>query len=752
MSLVSVLGEYRQICEELGLQPLLALEKAFAASPEKVDLILLIVSSKHFESLIKLLERRDDIERVDLSGIKITMTQLVRLFSVLSDGCVKELILRNVHLGIQGGEAVRKLSIACDDLIYVDLTGTLLPEYLEASIKTQVEMNNICFQKKMQYWQKAVEPEAPRSWRWRVESWTEENETEPKKPVLKSMQNDSLWGIARSVMEGGVLFTDKEFPPEEALKNPNVTWIRVSSLLTEAKKRECCCVGEKPLYHSRYNDTKNFCAALNVVQQFHHLSKQLCVRRLPNLGLFAFCFCIRSSLVTVIVDDQIPFLNGEPAGIHHGRDSDDYWGCLVEKAFAKLYGGYDNISGVTFGSALSQLTGGITFAIDWKFLRQKFTETELFRFLRDLTNSKKVLAARLIPRNSMAMLSAKEKGIEPHMSYVVTATEAHRDEKPHPSYMVQLSCPNKLESEDTFFISYSKMKSVSGLPRYWIGFEDFLTYFDKICLLLWPRNDPLTNHKNVVEHICECFGGTDSSSKFATNPSFLLTNMGKPQSEIMIVLRKSDDYTANRSDWIQLHVHKVNDNGNEIERRYDICSRNALLCTEKLYEEEAAFVIRLRENERLQITASASSRCICTLTATSTDRFQINPFPSFYECTIEGILTKRDVLNSSLVLTNTSQEKVEKIVVALSQEPVRKRTHSVGLELWVNPDFCCEDGRPHFVTEFRRDVLVVFCFDLCVKPNDKINIIPLTKKHSENVPFAMSVYSSVPLERENKMI
>ncbi|ESL06858.1 calpain-like cysteine peptidase, partial [Trypanosoma rangeli SC58] len=751
MALFSVLDEYRQICEERGLQPLRALEDGLATSPEKICLSLLVVSSRHFETLIALLERRDDIEKLDLSGIQIPVVQLVELFSVLCNGCVKELILKNVELGVQAGEALLKLCIAYRDLIHVELAGTFLPEFLEIAIRTQVEMNHLHYEEKMSYWQKAVGPETPRLWRWRFESWTEENQAEPVQTMLNSVKSVDLWDIARSVTEEGVLFTDKNFPPEKALKGSNVRWVRVSSLLTENKTQENCCVGEKPLYYAKYTDTRNLCAALNVVQQVHHLRKHLCVRRIPNLGLFAFRFFVKSSSLIIIVDDQIPFIDDEPAGIHHGKNSDDYWGCLVEKAFAKLYGGYDKISGVGYGCALSQLTGGVCFTIDWKVLRRHFTETELFRFLRDLTNSKKIIASQLIPRNAMEMESVKEKGIVPYMSYVVTATEALREEKSHLSYIVQLSCPNKLTSEDTIFFSHLKVEPVSSLPRYWIGFENCLTYFNKSCLLLWPQSDPWNNHKNVVEHICDCSGQTEDSSTFATNPSFLLTNMGKAEAEIMIVLRKRKEDIKCHQGWIQLHVHKGNDNGMESERRYDVCSRNALFCTEKHYDGEAALVIRLKENERLQLTASASSNCTCILAATASDQFQLNTLPAFYAYTIKGNLGQMDAPNSSLVLINNGQETVERLVVAISQEPLMQRTHSVGLELWINRNLQSEDDHPQFITEFRKDVLVVFNFSLSVKQNDIITFIPLAKRRLHKLSFSMTVFSFFPLQRGNEV-
>ncbi|KEG15159.1 calpain-like cysteine peptidase [Trypanosoma grayi] len=752
MSLDSVADEYRRICEEIGVKPVASLEEALARSPETIDLSLVFFSSAHFESIIQLIERRFEIKKVDLSGMQLPTEQLVRFFSALKGSCVRNLVLRNVVLDVTSGEALKKLSTECEGLTDMDLSGTMLPEVFQIPIMTQVELNKVNCEEAMSCWRDVVEPEAPKSWRWRMESWTEENSAEIRGVSMRTQEWSSLQQTLRGVMANHSLFSDKEFPPEVAIKDPNVLWMRVSSLEKDSKKRETSCVGGKPLYHSVINDTQNLCSALNIVQQVHYLRKHLCIRRLPEIGVFAFRFFVNDTSVEVVIDDQIPLVNGVPGGIHHGYDTGDYWGCLVEKAFAKLHGGYENISGVAFGYALSRLTGGICFEINWKVLKLHFTEIEMFSFLRGLINTKKVLASLCIPSNAMITHSLEEKGICPYMSYIVSAAEAVRDENPYLSYVVQLSCPNETMYKDALRILHCNADNVSGLPRYWISFENYLAYFDRTCLLLWPQSDPLTNHKCVVEHLCNCFGGSDSTSTFATNPSFLLANQGRTQCEVMIVLRRKEIDENVCNGWIQMHIYKGIGSEIEAERRYNISSKNKLLSTEKMYGDQVALVICLGKNERLQLTTSASPKCKCTLTAASVDPFQLIPLPSHYECTIEGEWGADSTIRPALILININKEKVEKLVVALSQKPVGRRTFGIGVKVFSGDASRLGNEQTRLTTEYSTDVVVVFSLKMTIEPNESVTIIPLAKTGREVVEMSMSVYCEVPLQAKRVML
>ncbi|ORC92701.1 calpain-like cysteine peptidase [Trypanosoma theileri] len=749
MILATVLDDYRKICRDMGITPLKELEKSLAISPDQIDLSSSLISSSHFEAILRLIQERSEIDKLDFSGIHLSTSQLIRLFSLLEECCIRKLVLRNMELDVKSGEALKKLSMECKDLIEIDLTNTILPEFIEYIIMERIKLNKIEYEKNIQCEQKAVGPEASNLWRWRLESWSEENSTKMT-PTSKSLQDSySLRNLLRKVIEQQTLFSDNEFPPELAIKDSNISWIRVNTLIQDKKKLDNCCVGGSPLSSSVINDTRNLSAALNIVQQIPYLRKYISLRQVPDVGFFAFRFFINDSPITVIIDDMIPFKNGTPAGIHHIEDNVDYWGSLVEKAFAKIHGGYDNIAGVGFDYALSVLTGGVCFEVDWNILKQHFNESEMFRFIRHLINAKKVISTLCIPRNEMVKNSLMEIGICPNMSYLVTAVEAIRDENPYLSYAVQLSYPSKTKYKDAICISQLNNDNFLVPPRFWMGLEYCLTYFERFCLLLWPYGDPLNNHKIVMEYSCDCYGGSDYTSTFAKNPSFLLSNPGSSRLEIMLVLRKKDEDKKNSENWIQMHIHKASDSENELVRRYDVCARNELLSTRKGYKGEIALVIRLRENERVQLTTSAFSKCNCVLRATCVEKFQLQPLPSHYAYTLKGKWSKDSVVKPSLSLTNNSKEKVKKLVVVLSQEPVNQRLVSIGIQVWLKNDLELEDKEPFLVTEFRTDVVVVFRIEIEMKPDDSIVIFPLRKRKVGDVNFSLSVYSRFSLDVNN---
>ncbi|GAB0187491.1 calpain-13 [Grus japonensis] len=62
--------------------------------------------------------------------------------------------------------------------------------------------------------------------------------------------------------------------------------------------------------------------------------------------------------VDVVIDDRLPFLNGRYLSVHP-RTSNEFWPSLLEKAYAKLRGSYQNLHGGYLSDALVDLTGGV---------------------------------------------------------------------------------------------------------------------------------------------------------------------------------------------------------------------------------------------------------------------------------------------------------------------------------------------------------------------------------------------------------
>ncbi|KAL2773775.1 calpain-13 [Daubentonia madagascariensis] len=110
-----------------------------------------------------------------------------------------------------------------------------------------------------------------------------------------------------------------------------------------------------------------FLAALgSLTQNPQCLQKILTVQSFTHqyAGIFRFRFWQCGQWVEVVVDDRLPVMGKECLFVHPRKNNQEFWPCLLEKAYAKLLGSYSHLHYGYLPDALVDLTGGVVSSID----------------------------------------------------------------------------------------------------------------------------------------------------------------------------------------------------------------------------------------------------------------------------------------------------------------------------------------------------------------------------------------------------
>ncbi|KAL1497954.1 hypothetical protein ABEB36_008833 [Hypothenemus hampei] len=319
----------------------------------------------------------------------------------------------------------------------------------------------------------------------------------------KSVSNYAA--IKRSCRERGVLYEDTEFPANARSlyhhKKPSlspIVWMRPHEICQRPRFLE-----ENPADASyRFSVEAGELGdqwLLSAVASLA-LTPKFLERVVPNdqgfdaahnyCGAFRFRFWHFGDWKEVVVDDRLPTHKGRLVHLHCSN-STEFWAALLEKAYAKFYGSYENLTLGTTTKALQDLTGGIV---------QSFGLTHQDRFLTfQVLNS-------AVPRSSLLIATITQEkdskrqlrlrnGLITQHAYSVTGLARVRSvsgETP----LVRLKNPwargewtgawserswewDSLSARDKELLSVR----VANDGEFWMSFEDFARHFTQLDLV-----------------------------------------------------------------------------------------------------------------------------------------------------------------------------------------------------------------------------------------------------------------------------
>ncbi|KAK2154376.1 hypothetical protein LSH36_269g00026 [Paralvinella palmiformis] len=303
-------------------------------------------------------------------------------------------------------------------------------------------------------------------------------------------------------------------------------------------------------------------------------------------GIFQFTFWQFDRWVDVIIDDRMPTINGKPCYAHNRgyEESNEFWVALLEKAYAKLYGCYDNINGGMINDALVDFTGGISESIDLKK-----DKVNLKTYLYELMFRTSKMASMMGCAIPGSMIGEHDLGNGLFSGHAYSITKVARVTVATNRFrLLRLRNPwGEAEWSGAWGDSSLEWRSVSEMEKkklgllpkkdgeFWMSFEDWIENFERLSIChLYPdaltkevAKDMERHHWEVTKHHSEWVEGfsaggcgkTPNAELFWTNPQFAVT------------LNKTDDVDADgRCTLVVSLMQKSEDLKNDLYISYKI--------------------------------------------------------------------------------------------------------------------------------------------------------------------------------------
>uniref|UniRef100_A0A8D3BHN6 Calpain 2, (m/II) large subunit b n=1 Tax=Scophthalmus maximus TaxID=52904 RepID=A0A8D3BHN6_SCOMX len=199
-------------------------------------------------------------------------------------------------------------------------------------------------------------------------------------------------------------------------------------------------------------------------------------------GIFHFQFWQFGEWVDVVIDDRLPVKDGELMFVH-SAEGREFWSALLEKAYAKVSGCYESLSGGSTTEGFEDFTGGI--AENYDLQRPP---SNMFQIIKKALEAGALLGCSIdITSAADSEAVTRQKLVKGHAYSLTGAVEVNyrgRQEK-----LVRMRNPwGQVEWTGAWSDGSSEWSSVQGeCPHanaedgeFWMSFNDFLRNYSRI--------------------------------------------------------------------------------------------------------------------------------------------------------------------------------------------------------------------------------------------------------------------------------